>query len=484
MAQPSLFNIPIWNYFKQLSDIPRESGNESGVREFLLGFAKEHNFTSLVDKAGNVIIKVPASQGKENLPSLALQGHMDMVCVKGEGSTHNFLTDGITLIQEGDFLHGDNTTVGADNGIAIALILDLFTDPKAVHGPLEAIFTIEEETGLTGAFDLDGSLIESRRMLNLDSEEEGVFLIGSAGGNEVDGTIPFDGKNITIENPDFFEIEVSGLLGGHSGGEIHTQRGNAIVFISRLLYSLTKSTPIQLVSINGGTKRNVIPSECKAVIALPSSGEKELSNQVISYIDILNNEFKHIENNILIRANKVDLSNKKGLSIKETIEFFKGLLLAPNGVQRMSDNIKGIVETSANLAIVKTTDSTISLVSSQRGEIESALRFVSDKTTLAFSVAGAKAEVVNSYPAWTPNPDSPLAAFCAKAYKGIYKEEAEVTAIHAGLECGIINERVPGMDSVSLGPNIYDAHSIKERVSISSTQRVATFLRHLCEIIE
>ncbi len=205
---------------------------------------------------------------------------------------------------------------------------------------------------------------------------------------------------------------------------------------------------------------------------------------MISYIDILNNEFKHIENNILIRANKVDLSNKKGLSIKETIEFFKGLLLAPNGVQRMSDNIKGIVETSANLAIVKTTDSTISLVSSQRGEIESALRFVSDKTTLAFSVAGAKAEVVNSYPAWTPNPDSPLAAFCAKAYKGIYKEEAEVTAIHAGLECGIINERVPGMDSVSLGPNIYDAHSIKERVSISSTQRVATFLRHLCEIIE
>lgn len=483
MAKTTLFDIPIWKYFKQLSDIPRESGNESGVRDFLIAFAKEHQFTYHVDKIGNVIMKVPATKGKEHLPSLALQGHMDMVCVKGEGSNHNFLTDGIQLVQEGDFLHGDNTTLGADNGIAIALILNLFADPKAAHGPLEAIFTIEEETGLTGAFELDGSLIESRRMLNIDSEEEGVFLIGSAGGNEVDGIIDVERKEITIKNPEFYEIEVSGLLGGHSGGEIHTQRANAIVCISRFLYTLNSTTPLQLIEMNGGIKRNVIPSSCKAVIALPSSKSKDLNNLVTSFSHILNNEFRHIEKKILIKAEKID-NKEKGLSEQETSLFFKGLLLAPNGVQRMSDRIKDVVETSANLAIVKTTESTITLVSSQRGEIESALRFVSDKTFLAFTFAGAKATVGNSYPAWAPNLESSLAEFCAKAYKDVYNRDAEVTAIHAGLECGIINDRVPGMDSVSLGPNIYDAHSIKERVSISSTQRIATFLRHLCEIIE
>ncbi len=483
MAHTTLFDRPIWKYFKQLSDIPRESGNESGVREFLIAYAKEHKFTYHVDTIGNVIIKVPATKGKEHLPPLALQGHMDMVCVKGEGSNHNFLTDGIQLVQKGDFLYGDNTTLGADNGIAIALILDLFTDTKAVHGPLEAIFTVEEETGLTGAFELDGSLIDSRRMLNLDSEEEGVFLIGSAGGNEVDGVIDFERKEITSQDSEFYEIEVRGLLGGHSGGEIHTQRGNAIVFMSRLLFTLNTITPFQLIEIHGGTKRNVIPSSCKAVIAIPSNKREELNNLVSSFKDTLTNEFKHIEKKITITAQKSDKKNK-GMSETETSAFFRGLLLAPNGVQRMSDNIKGVVETSANLAIVTTNESSITLVSSQRGEIESALSFVSDKTSLAFTCAGAKATVGNSYPAWTPNLDSSLAKFCAKAYLEVYNEEAEVTAIHAGLECGIINERVPGMDSVSLGPNIYDAHSIKERVSISSTERIATFLRHLCEIIE
>ncbi|NCB00940.1 MAG: aminoacyl-histidine dipeptidase [Spirochaetia bacterium] len=484
MKQNSLFDSPVWNYFKQLSDIPRESGNESGVREFLLAFAKTHNLSSAVDKAGNVIIRKGATKGKENVPSLALQGHMDMVCVKGEGSNHNFLNDGITLIQEGDFLHGDNTTLGADNGIAIALILDLFTDESAVHGPLEAIFTTEEETGLTGAFNLDGSLIESKRMLNLDSEEEGVFLIGSAGGNEVDGVLSFERSEIVQTHPESYEIEINGLLGGHSGGEIHTQRGNAIVFMTRVLYELQKATPIQLISIKSGTKRNVIPSSCKALIAIDNKDKEKLEEIITSYKEILTNEFRHIEKNIILKAKKIELATTSALSVEETSSFFKGLMLAPNGVQRMSDNIKGIVETSANLAILNTTDSTITMVSSQRGEIESALRFVSEKTALAFSISGAKVRVGNSYPAWTPRPDSPLAEFCATAYKAIHKEEAVVTAIHAGLECGIINERVPGMDSVSLGPNIYDAHSIKERVSISSTERIAAFLRHLCEIIE
>ncbi len=484
MNEKSLFEIPVWNYFKQLSSIPRESGNEGGVREFLLSFAKEHKFTALVDSIGNVIIKVPATNGKEHLPPLALQGHMDMVCVKGEGSKHNFLTDGITLIQEGDFLQGDNTTLGADNGIAIALILDLFTDNKASHGPLEGIFTIDEETGLTGAFDLDGSLIESRRMLNIDSEEEGVFFIGSAGGNEVDGTLSFNKSEITLPNPEYFELEVSGLLGGHSGGEIHTQRGNAIVFITRLLYEFNKSSPFQLISINGGTKRNVIPSSCNAVIAISSQQKQQLKKLVSSFAEVLKNEFRHIEKNIFVSVQQIEPKELKGLSESQSTAFINGLLLAPNGVQRMSDNIKGIVETSANLAIVKTKQDSISLVSSQRGEIESALEFTSNRTALAFNAAGAKIEIVNSYPAWTPRPESPLAEFCATAYKTIHNKEALVTAIHAGLECGIINERVPGMDSVSLGPNIYDAHSIKERVSISSTERIASFLRHLCEIIE
>ena len=286
---PTLFETPLWNYFKQLSSIPRESGNESGVREFLLSWAKKHNFTALVDKVGNVIVKVPATKGMENLKPLALQGHMDMVCVKGEHSTHDFEKDPISLLIDGDFLTADDTTLGADNGIAIALIMDLFSDEKAAHGPLEAIFTIEEETGLTGAFDLDGSLVDSRRMLNIDSEEEGIFFIGCAGGNEVDGEITIEREPL-FDQSTLYEMELSGLLGGHSGGEIHTQRANAIKLITRFLYSISKEHQLQIVSMNGGSKRNVIPSSCKAVVALPSS--LSIEAEISSFLEEVTNEYK------------------------------------------------------------------------------------------------------------------------------------------------------------------------------------------------
>ncbi|MDC7244769.1 MAG: aminoacyl-histidine dipeptidase [Sphaerochaetaceae bacterium] len=476
----SLFNKPLWKYFKQLSDIPRESGNESGVRQFILSWAKEHDLEALVDKAGNVIVKAPATAGMEHVEPLALQGHMDMVCVRGENSSHDFTKDPISLVVDGDILSADDTTLGADNGIAVALIMDLLSDRSASHGPLEAIFTVEEETGLTGAFELDGSLIDSRRMLNIDSEEEGIFFIGCAGGNEVDGKLRIERQPLS-DHSVVYDVELSGLLGGHSGGEIHTQRGNAIKLLTRFLYSISEQSPVRIVSIQGGTKRNVIPSSCRATVAVSDS--LQMKDAVSSFVQIISNEYRTIEKSISLTADRSEKQDVKAMSSEDSKTLISALMLAPHGVQRMSGNIKGLVETSANLAIISTGEDTISLVSSHRSEIASARDAIAQITALAFQVANAETVIGNSYPAWTPNPESPLARFCARSYKEMTGKDAEITAIHAGLECGIINDRVKGMDSVSFGPDIWDAHSIKERVSISSTERMAAFLRRLCTII-
>lgn len=472
----------LWNYFLDISRIPRESGNEEGVRRYLIAFAQKHGFTYHIDKTGNVIMKVPATKGMEHLPSLALQGHMDMVCVKDEGVEHDFAKDPILLVREEDWIRAQGTTLGADNGIAIALILDLFTDEKASHGPLEAIFTTSEETGLEGAFGLDASLIESRKMLNLDSEEEGVFYIGCAGGVEIKGTVPFVAEPVRPEE-EALSINIDGLKGGHSGGEIHKQRANAISCMARVLRNIGDNMPLRLARIEGGTKRNVIPSICKATITVPSDmKEKTIIIAKSTYKDI-KREFAESDPDLRITIESAQDRPDLAVDTARSITMVNALFLAPHGIERMSQTIEGIVETSSNLAVIKTKADAFTLVTSHRSSIMSSRDMVAKKAVLAFETAGAVCTYENPYPAWTPDPSLPLAKFCAKAWQEKMGQKAEITAIHAGLECGIINSLIDGMDSVSLGPNLEEVHSTKERVSISSTERIATFLRQLCPTI-
>lgn len=484
-TQQAISDLPhqrLWNFFADISQIPRESGNEAGVRNYLINFAQTHGYKSFVDDAGNVIIKAPATAHMEQVPSLALQGHMDMVCVKEVGYDHDFARDPIILERDGDWIHARKTSLGADNGIAIALILDLLSDPDAVHGPLEAIFTVSEETGLEGAFNLDASLIDSRKMLNLDSEEEGVFYIGCAGGVEVRATI---GRSIMPAKEDEvpLEVTVDGLLGGHSGGEIHKQRANAITCMARTLLAISDEMDLRIASLDGGTKRNVIPSVCTATILIPGKSQEKAISIIESIYEDIKREYAQADPHVCIRGSLGEGKQIQASSIADSQQLIATLLLTYHGVERMSQTLPGIVETSSNLAVITTDDAAFSLITSHRSSVLSARDMVARRTVLACETAGGTCTLENPYPAWTPNPDLPLAQFCARAWQERMGEEAEITAIHAGLECGIINSLIAGMDSVSLGPDLEHVHSTQERVSIESTGKIADFLRHLCTVI-
>ena len=468
----------LWNYFYNLTQIPRESGNEQEVRNYLIKEAEKNNFEYHVDKSGNLIIKVKATAGYESAPSLALQGHLDMVCVKDELIVHDFAKDPLNVYRDGDFIKAKGTTLGADNGVAVAIIFDLFTDKEAKHGPLEAIFTVSEETGLEGAFGLEPSLIESRTMINLDSEEEGVFYIGCAGGIETKAIFEFE-KRAIDKNSKLFELNVDSLLGGHSGGEIHKQRANAISVTARTLRSIADKFPLQLISIDGGTKRNVIPSTTKTLFAVPSD-EKEICSIVNTTLNLLKKEFKEADPDLNIECTIKDNGEKQALSHESSISLINALFATHHGVDRVSQTIEDLVETSSNLASIRTTEKEITIISSHRSSLQSSRDHVARRWNAIFELIGAKTSTENGYPAWTPNVDSPIAKLVARVWQKKMGQKAKVTAIHAGLECGIINSLVEGMDSVSMGPILLDVHSTKERLSISSTEKLAKFLRDVC----
>ncbi len=468
----------LFSYFKDISDIPRESGNEEGVRQYLLNFAKKNNFEAKVDKIGNVIIYVPATEGYENRSPVALQGHMDMVCVKTLESNHDFLKDPIKLQIEGDFLTAKDTTLGGDNGIAIAMALDVFTDKSCKHGPLEGIFTISEETGLTGAFNIEKEYVNSRKLINLDSEEEGIIYIGCAGGIETQASLNAN-KCKVEENELVYDLIIKDLLGGHSGAEIHMQRANAIKLITRGLSNLDT---LKIVSINGGIKRNVIPSSCECIFTISKDEESKLKDNIEKLNTIYKDEYSVQEPNISI---SLEISEANEAFTNDiSLKFLRSLFIAPHGVAAMSMELEGVVETSSNLAIVETTDNGFEAVSSHRSSIMSSRDNIAEVCKAAFETCGADVVQVGAYPSWKPDLSSKLTAFCAQAYEDYANKKPILTAIHAGLECGIINSKIPGMDSVSFGPEMYDVHSVKERLSISSTKRTSEFLKHLLSIIE
>lgn len=476
-----------FGYFRQISAIPRESGNEEGMRRYLLAWAEENGLEAQRDMAGNIIIRKPATNGYEKAPSVALQGHMDMVCVKTAESRHNFLTDPIDVYEDGDFLKARGTSLGGDNGIAVAMVMALFTDPTSEHGPLEAIFTCSEETGMDGAFGLDGSLIQSRRLINLDSEEEGIIYIGCAGGIDLVGRKLYSVEKLP-EGWDTIEVNLSGLKGGHSGAEIHKGRLNAVSALARMLVSVEQAgVPFRISAFNGGTKRNVIPSVAGMSICLPLEGKETAVRQIMKTFGEIKEENRYEEPDISMAKRCTGdgaVPAETAMGEKDSIALAKAIFTCPHGVSSMSKAIPGIVETSDNLAIVNLDGGKLDMQVSVRSSIDSAKHCLVNRIKVGLEGFGIECKVGDGYPAWTPDPESRLARLCADAYEERTGRKPLITAIHAGLECGVINSKCPGMDSVSIGPDMFDIHSTSERLSISSTRRTYEFVRHLLSIMK
>ncbi|MEG1992305.1 MAG: aminoacyl-histidine dipeptidase [Acetivibrio sp.] len=458
----------VFNYFKEISDIPRGSGNCRKISDYLVNFAKEHQLFYVQDEAQNVIIKKPASEGYETCPAIILQGHMDMVCEKKPDVQHDFLTEGITLMTENDNLYADGTTLGGDNGIALAYALSILSEDKIVHPPLEVIFTTDEETGLLGAAALDTSCLSAKYMINLDSEEEDILLVSCAGGLRADCKIPLtyekvEGKKITIT--------IKGLLGGHSGAEIDKNRINASVLLARLLYDLKKFS-FRTISMSGGLLDNAIPREATAEIVTREEDVYGVINEVKFIIEKYKNECRINEPDLIAAVNQGE-EKSYGVMTKESynkVIFF--LLNAPNGIQTMSPNMKGLVESSLNLGIFITNEETARMSYSVRSSLSSYKNFLSDKLEFLTKTLGGTYGTSGDYPGWEYKKESRLRSIYMNAYKEVVGNEIKMESIHAGLECGILAEKLGNLDIISVGPNMQDIHTTEEKLSISSTKRV------------
>ncbi len=470
MWYDSLNEKMLWKYFDEISSVPRNSGREEKIRAYLLSWAEKNGVYAVSDAAGNVIMKKSATKGYENRASIALQGHMDMVCVKREGSKHDFETDPIEIVLEDNgVIHAKDTTLGADNGIAIATILTLFTDENWEHGPLEAICTVNEEVGLTGASGLEGKYVDSRILINLDNEDEGTFCIGCAGGLNVEEKTDVESAPVTDGEALF--VEISDLNGGHSGGDIDKGRCNAIMSFARYL-SLLPS--YRLVSVSGGTKHNVIPSYLRAVIVVPSAEEGKKTASLLQ--KDLRTEF--IKGDGSVRISALDTETPKSALIeRDSKRIADALLTSPNGVQSYSQTVEGIVETSCNLAVINVDSKKADVLYSIRSSIESSKKNLALIIMKIYEKNGFTSFPGDGYPGWQPNPSSPLVKGLSEAYREVTGKDPEIKVIHAGLECGVINSRVPGMDSISMGPSARNVHTVDESLEATSAERVLNFLR-------
>ncbi len=464
----------VWKYFAEIARIPRCSKHEERMTQYILDTAKRLGLHAEADTLGNVVVRKPASPGKEKARSVCLQGHLDMVCEKNKDKAHDFSKDPIELVRKGNFLTANGTTLGADNGIAVATNLAIMEDRTLVHGPLEFLFTIDEETGLTGAGGLSGGMLKSRTLMNLDSEEEGALYVGCSGGKDTTGTwaAAFDPapKGMVAAH-----LTVTGLKGGHSGLEIHTGRGNAIKILGRALQVLD-GLGARLASIEGGNKRNAIPREAEAIVFLPQKKWAEAEQAVTAFNATARAEIATVdpELKVLIAPHK----GKKGKVVKKALQakLLATISALPHGVAKMSADIPGLVETSTNVAVIATTPKAISLATSQRSSVDSEIREICHTVRSVFELGGAKVAQGDGYPGWKPDLRSPILQLAKTTYQQLYGKVPEVKAIHAGLECGIIGEKVPGMDMVSFGPTLEGVHSPDERIHIDTVERFWDFL--------
>ncbi len=453
-------------FFEKINEIPRGSGNERAVSDYLAAFGKERGLWTHRDSANNVIIKKPASKGYENSKPVVIQGHMDMVCEKNAGVLHDFEKDPIRVIYDGDFIHADGTTLGADDGIAVAMALALLDDASAVHPPLEAVFTTDEEVGMFGASSLDTTLIEGRRLINIDSEQEGVFTVGCAGGVKTRSVIPLELK--APEYTEFSAIILSGLIGGHSGIDIDKERANANKLMARLLHSLSVTDKIELSELQGGSKNNAIPVYAEAIVACRDIKRLKASVNIIS--EQLRAEYADTDKGIDIRVEEIE-----GRSTVFSDESFKrtitALMLMPDGIQSMN-TVLDMPESSNNVGIVRTEGDKLSIVCAVRSALITKKTYIKAQIEELTALCGGTTEFIGDYPSWEYRHDSLLRDIFVSVYREMYGKDAVVETVHAGLECGIISEKVPDMDMISLGPDIFDIHTPRERASLSSIERV------------
>jgi dipeptidase D len=466
-ATPNVLKI-----FEQLSAVPRGSGREAGLARWLQERAETHGFLWKADKAGNLVIRVPATPGYESAPVIVLQGHMDMVCEKTPDSPHDFLKDPIRCIVEGDWLHADRTTLGADNGIAIALALALAEDESVAHPALELLFTVEEEVGIGGANQLKPGFIFGKLLVNLDSEEEGSFVIGCAGGIKTRIRLP-----LTFENPALkaaFHLKVGGLRGGHSGVDIHKHRASANKLLARTLAHLRKVTPLALITLDGGTAHNAISREAQASFACDVEQVSTLQEAAREFESILNNEYSATESGITLTLTPVEVG--RAAIVADSDKVIHLLTALPHGVAEMSASVEGFVETSNNLARIEIDAEALKVVTSQRSSVMTRRDELTDRISAMALLAGAEVDNSEGYPAWQPEIKSALLRRSVETYKTLFGQAPRVEMIHAGLECGIIGAIYDNMEMISLGVTLENPHSPAERLYIPSIERVWRYL--------
>ncbi len=459
----------LWNHFEEICKIPHPSKKEEKLAQYIVSFAKANNLESARDEFGNVVVRKAATPGNENLIPIVLQCHIDMVAEKNSDVTHDFDKDPIQCYVDGDWVKAKGTTLGADNGIGVAAALAIMESKDLEHGPIEALFTLDEETGLFGAQALKPGFLNGKILMNLDSEEDGALYIGCAGGQNTFVKFKFNLNDVPA-NTTAFEIKIAGLKGGHSGLDINTGRGNAIKLIARLLHELNYTFGIRLVSINGGSKHNAIPRETFAIIRVAKKFAADILAYVERYNKIVQSELASVEPTLNVTASETK-SKSKVMDKATTKNMIDALYAVPNGVIKMSADIPGLVETSTNLAVVVTKGKAVEVTLSQRSSVESEKHDISNAIAALFKLA--KAEVVqgDGYPGWKPDIHSPVLGTMKNVYQKMYGNEPAVKAIHAGLECGIIKERYPDMDMISFGPTLMDVHSPDEKILISTVDK-------------
>lgn len=469
----------LWELFEEICEYPRPSKKEEAIAKYIVDFGTNLGLKVEKDDVGNILITKGAQKGYENMKSVVLQSHIDMVCEKNSDTVHDFEKDPIVPFIDGDWVRAKGTTLGADDGIGIAAQLAILESKDIAHGPIECLFTVDEETGLTGAFGLKEGFVKSRLLLNLDSEDEGELFIGCAGGKDTQIAFKFKKEEPTKELT-AYNINVSGLKGGHSGDEINKELGNSIKILARILKTLSGKVEYRIGDLQGGNLRNAIPREATATILIKNENYRDLKDFVDDALKTFQNELSYTDPNLKVLVSECKMPDF--VIDKETqAKIVHALYICPNGVMHMTPNIPGLVESSTNLATLKIEEDKVRVGTSQRSSVESRKELIADIVASSFKAFGAETFHSDGYPGWQPNLDSEILKVAKDSYVKLFNKEPKVLAIHAGLECGLIGEKYPGIDMISFGPTIKGAHSPDEGILIDTASK---FWEHLLDILK